>query len=368
LNISNFTERVLANWREHVPSVPTLNSTELKSLHHAFESKDHEALQNLFGRGSSIGLVTARALFYPFDLNRLIDSGLLYEENHGITSQFQFQRYHSLLLLSDFLRWESDPEFVLPVGPAGNYLALLTIRRRVESALDLGCGCGVQALLAARHSRYVVATDINSRALALTRFNAELNDIHNIETRPGSYFEPVRDQGFDLIVANLPYVITPEKRLVYRTVDQLGDAAILELLNEIPGYLNEDGFAQILINWIHRANQEPSQPIQQSIQNRNVDAWLIHNGSKAPDEYAEMWLKSDSKKYKTTKKDWVNWYHRNHIERIALGAVALRYRGNAQNWLRSVTINETLTEPAGDEILRSFAAQDALKQPEFMAA
>jgi Methylase of polypeptide chain release factors len=45
-------------------------------------------------------------------------------------------------------------------------LASLTVRRDVASALDVGTGCGVQALLAAKHAERVVATDINERALA----------------------------------------------------------------------------------------------------------------------------------------------------------------------------------------------------------
>ena len=44
-------------------------------------------------------------------------------------------------------------------------LADLTIRRPVGTALDVGTGCGIQALLAARHAERVVATDINERAL-----------------------------------------------------------------------------------------------------------------------------------------------------------------------------------------------------------
>ncbi len=255
MKILEFLERAVSLRRRHAPPVPNLSASELKQLRAIFDTDESETLHSLFGRGSSIGLDEARKLFLPFALERLIESGLLYEENHKIKSHFHAQSYNSLIFLSDFFKWESDSDFVLPIGPAGNYLALLTVRRQVELALDLGCGCGIQSLLAARHSSKVVATDINPRALALTRFNAELNDIHNIETLQGSYFEPVNGQRFDLIIANLPYVITPEKRLVYRTADQLGDAGILEWLGEIPNYLTEGGFAQILINWIHSVDQ-----------------------------------------------------------------------------------------------------------------
>lgn len=56
-------------------------------------------------------------------------------------------------------------------------LAALTVRRSIGTALDLGTGGGVQALLAARHSRRVVAVDVNPRALRYTAFNARLNGL-----------------------------------------------------------------------------------------------------------------------------------------------------------------------------------------------
>lgn len=364
LNILKFMERASLKKRRHVPSVPNLNPSELEALRQIFKGSEHETLQIIFSQGSLIGFDQAQKLFHPLDLNRLIHSGLLYEDEHGIRSHFQAQSYDGLIFFSDFFQWESDKDFVLSIGPAGNYLALLTIRRRVASTLDLGCGCGIQSLLAARHSDKVVAIDINLRALALTRFNAELNNIHNIETTQGSYFEPVKGQRFDLIVANLPYVITPEKHLIYRTVDQSGNTALYERLKEIPTYLNEGSFAQILINWIHNKNQDPLEPIHKATENLGMDTYLIHNGSKQPDDYADMWLKhlsqNDQRKFQKTKQDWLRWYRHQNIEKIALGAITLRRQSNKRNWFYSETINKALENPAGEQLLHLFTSQDNL--------
>lgn len=376
-------ERVLSGHGGRVPSVPDLSPSELKTLRQIFDSNRYASepsaqtnggsniLMMLFARGLSVRLDRARQTFLPLELDRLIESGLLCKENNEVKARFQAQPYSDLILFSDFFQWESARDFVLPIGPAGNYLALLTIRRQIESTLDLGCGCGIQSLLAARHSQKVVATDINPRALALTRFNAELNDIYNIETRQGSYFEPVKGQRFDLIVANLPYVITPERRLIYRTVDHTGREGLNERLKEIPSHLTEGGFAQVLINWVHREDQNPSEPIRQAIEGRRMDVWLIHNGSKQPGEYAEMWLRRQAQDnphaFQKTKQNWLQWYRRHHIDRIVLGVITLRRRSGARNWFCPATVNRTLEDPAGEQFLRLFATRDyldSLESPE----
>ena len=79
---------------------------------------------------------------------------------------------------------------VMGIGGATRTLLEMTVRDQVDSALDVGCGCGIQALYLATHARRVVATDVSARACALTQFNAALNET-TIDVREGSLFEPV---------------------------------------------------------------------------------------------------------------------------------------------------------------------------------
>lgn len=72
---------------------------------------------------------------------------------------------------------------VLGVGGASLTLSGLMITSPVESVLDLGTGCGIQALHASRHAKRVVATDISQRALDIAALNAALNGIDSIEFR-----------------------------------------------------------------------------------------------------------------------------------------------------------------------------------------
>ena len=46
------------------------------------------------------------------------------------------------------------------------------LRTPAERTLDLGTGGGYLAILAAEHSRHVLAADLNPRAVVMARFNA----------------------------------------------------------------------------------------------------------------------------------------------------------------------------------------------------
>jgi hypothetical protein len=224
--------------------------------------------------------------------------------------------------------------------------------------------CGVQSLLASRHCTKVTASDINLRALDLTLLNAGLNGISNIEVIQGSYFEPVEGRQFDLVVANLPYVIAPEEPLIYRNTDQPGDGRLRRLIAETPAYLNEGGFAHILANWIHTPGKTWGRPMFEAVSGRGADTWLIYNGSKDVQAYAGMWIDRESEKdartFAQTQKAWTNWYRRQGIEQIALGAVNLRRRTSGRNWFYTARVDNVLEDPSGDQLKRLFAAQDAL--------
>ncbi|HEU4851565.1 MAG TPA: class I SAM-dependent methyltransferase [Telluria sp.] len=83
-------------------------------------------------------------------------------------------------------------------------------------ALDLGCGAGAGVLtLAALYlGASVLGTDINPKALRLTELNAELAGAPRVQTRLSDLYEET-GAGFDLIVANPPFIADPNGR-IYR--------------------------------------------------------------------------------------------------------------------------------------------------------
>ena len=374
-----FPEHAVTLPRPHAPFIPNFSTIDLIELRRVFDKNYYSSepsaevdtgptiLKMLFARGLSIDIEKAERLFHPQMLDTMINCGLLSQEKGEVKSLFQAQPYQGMILFSDYYQWEHSNDYVLPIGPAGHYLANLTIRRKVNSALDLGCGCGIQALLAARHSAHVIATDINPRALALTRLNSALNGFKNIETLEGRYFEPLQGKNFDLILANLPYVITPENRHVYSDVDQPGNLSIHKWLIEIPNHIQEGGFAHVLVNWVHRIDEAWWLPLRQTLTDSHSDTWLIYTASKQPGEYANIWIdqqtRNDPVKFKKTKRAWLKWYRSNHIPQIALGAIVLRRRTSTDNWFQAVQAKKNLEGSAGDQFQRLFAIHDFLTSP-----
>lgn len=72
--------------------------------------------------------------------------------------------------------------------------------------LDVGCGYGPIGLTAAKlaHQGKVTMLDINERAVALARKNAERNSIYNVEVIASDLYQGVKGRQFDVILTNPP--------------------------------------------------------------------------------------------------------------------------------------------------------------------
>jgi len=116
------------------------------------------------------------------------------------------------------------------------------------SVLDLGTGCGLLALLAARSARRVVATDVVEACVRCTWRNALLNGFEvQVDVRLGDLFAPVTGEVFDLILTNPPQMPTPPSREVGEDEAAADDGghdgwAILDrVIREAPVYLKPGG-------------------------------------------------------------------------------------------------------------------------------
>jgi len=156
----------------------------------------------------------------------------------------------------DTARGAPREDHVLGVSPASTTLAQMTIRRPVGRALDLGTGCGVQALHLAKHAQSIVATDLNPRALRLADLGLRLSGV-SAELRLGSLYEPAGTDPYDLIITNPPFVMSPpsEAHLTYRESDFTADGLMRSVVTGAVDHLAPGGVLQVLGNWAHVAGE-----------------------------------------------------------------------------------------------------------------
>jgi methylase of polypeptide subunit release factors len=229
-------------------------------------------------------------------------------------------------------------DHVLGISAASTSLAELTLRHEVNSALDLGTGCGVQALHLAQHARQVVATDVNERALWVARLNAQLNECPNIAIREGSLFEPVAGQTFDLIATNPPFVISPAtaEQLVYRDSGLPGDQVVERIVRGLGAHLSPGGWGQVLANWVITNSQSWEQRMTTWLPDE-CDAYVVQREVLDPAEYVELWLKDSghygtadySKRYEA----WLGWLDQQGVSGIGFGWINVHHV-NAESPIR----------------------------------
>ncbi|MBO3088359.1 DUF7059 domain-containing protein [Cellulomonas dongxiuzhuiae] len=263
-------------------------------------------------------------------------------------------------------------DHVLGVGGASLTLAQATVRDPRRRVLDLGTGCGVQALHASRHAAHVVATDLSTRALAFARFTTALAGLGDdrVELRAGSMLEPVAGDTFDLVVSNPPFVITPRRGDVpaydYRDGGRAGDDLVRDLVTDVGSVLAPGGVAQLLANWEVRDGEEWHERIGAWVDASGLDAWVVLRDQQDPAQYAETWIRDGG----TTPADRATWTARygawlddlasRDVASVGFGVVTLRRPvAGAATLRRLESQTGPVRQPLGPVISAALAAHDA---------
>lgn len=117
------------------------------------------------------------------------------------------------------------------------------------SVLDMGTGCGIQAILAAENAVSVLAVDVNDKALQLAEQNAKLNRLSSkISFRKSDLFSGIKpSEKFDLIIFNPPYLPTSSAERTSGPLDAAwnggrdGRKVITPFLKQFPAHLKKGG-------------------------------------------------------------------------------------------------------------------------------
>lgn len=122
---------------------------------------------------------------------------------------------------------------------------------RSYRVVDVGTGCGILAIIAAKNAEHVFAIDLNPYAVRCAKRNAKLNEvIDKMDFVQSDLLGSVKDYPkFDLILFNAPYLPVQNKGGSWLerswTGGKSGRDIIDRFINEVLGCLNAEG--QILL-------------------------------------------------------------------------------------------------------------------------
>jgi methylase of polypeptide subunit release factors len=259
---------------------------------------------------------------------------------------------------------EDPPDFVAAYTSTSRLCDCLTPRSKVKTALDVGTGSGVQALLAARHARRVVATDINPRALAYTELNAALNGFTNIECRHGSLFEAAAGERFDLITCNAPYVVSPENRWAYRDSGLRGDEISQRVIRAAADHLADGGFATLLVSWVGAdEDSADDRPVAWAKALPGCDSWILSVWEEDPLGHAETWNKQFIGKPAEMGEAldrWSGYLKEIGAGWVSEGAFLMHRRPGRRHSARVDGIDDDALDASGEQVKRAFGARERL--------
>lgn len=166
-----------------------------------------------------------------------------------------WQPFHGLLLQVTPATLIPRPDTETLVDWALELLAAMPGEPRI---VDLGTGSGAIALAikaACPHAR-VTAVDFSTDALAVAQANGERLGLA-VDWRLGSWFEPLADQRFDLIVSNPPYIAGDDPHLPslrHEPITALtpggdGLADLQALIDGAPRHLQPGGWLLLEHGW-----------------------------------------------------------------------------------------------------------------------
>jgi methylase of polypeptide subunit release factors len=242
-----------------------------------------------------------------------------------------------------------DGEHVLGVGGASTTLAQLTPRDPVGRTLDVGTGCGVQALHASRHSGTVVGTDVSRRALHLAGLTAALSAVE-IDLRESDLLEPVTGESFDLVISNPPFVIGAPESRTYRDSGLPLDTVGSWLAGEGPGLLTAGGTLVMLANWVHRDDEDWQDRVTGWLPPHGVDALVVQRELLDPAAYVATWLADAGERGNPSYADrydaWLAGLEGERVAAVGFGFVVLR-RTDAERRVTTLDWPHPVEQPLG---------------------
>lgn len=217
---------------------------------------------------------------------RLVDAEVLTPVGDALRSAVLIIPLLGVWILSDPL--DRDAEAVMGPGITTLDIAGVLPDAPPPRVLDVGCGAGTLALIAARRgAASVVGVDISPRAVAVARFNARLNglDARFVE---GDLTAPVGDARFDLVVSQPAFIARPPDvaASTFAHAGPVGDELALRLLGELGARLAPGGSAVLLVQSAVRAGAPLHARVRRALGDDSLGLFVLTSTATGPDIYS----------------------------------------------------------------------------------
>ena len=332
---------------------------------HRIEGSELEPFMRLFVLRAPIDCEAALKTLSPLSEEELVGAGLL-EMRDEARALVRILPQRGMFVLSDWPRGQEKLryDYVMGLSPSTITVANLGVRGPMGDYLDLGTGSGFLAMLAAAESERVVAIDLNERAVAMARFNMELNRLTNVECLHGDMFAPVQNRKFDSILTNPPYVISPDEKFQFMDSSLGGEEFCKQLARKAPELLNDGGWFQMTFNWTEREGVEWTDQLTTWFEGTGCDAWVLRFERDDPDSYATAWIRQslgdDPALYEERYSVWMKYFEELDIEAVSMGFVTMRLAPKSRNWIDIEDAPGVPQGSAGEQIRRVFNSRDHL--------
>ena len=386
LRDANFTPHGVAERLGETASA-ALGRSEFLAVRHELRERGGDdplgTLIALFPTGATVAEKAADRAFGAFGLAGAISTGLVEQVGDGVRATIDLSPYGDddgdWWVLSD-LGSDVRPgpvrsDHVLGIGGASVTLAQSTVRPAVGSALDLGTGCGVQALHLSRHVDAVTVTDVSERALRFAVTNAALNGF-SWEALAGDLAAPVGDRRFDLVVGNPPFVVGPARgsreRMVYRDSGRVGDGICSELVGALPALLNPGGYGQLLANWLHVEGEPWEERVGGWLAATGLDAHAVQREALDPAGYVALWLRDAGElrgaDAARRTDEWLEWFTENRVEAVGFGLISVHAAGSDQPVVRVEEAMQEHDTIIGPEVAAWFSRVSYVRGADLLAS
>ncbi|MGZ3475591.1 MAG: methyltransferase domain-containing protein [Polyangiales bacterium] len=252
----------------------------------------------------------------------LLEIGFVVERGEGLVCPFFVNLVNDTFVVCDDL--SLGGEAVMGAGATtGGLIQAAYPTQRISSALDLGCGAGTAALLFASKVDRVVGIDINPRAIVLSKVNARINGITNVEFLEGDFFAPVANEKFDLIVSQPPFVSLPDEstRATFLHGGRRGDEITLGVLERVAPHLAPGGRAVVLLDCPKVGDEKPVQRLRAAV-GPDSNLLLLVSTPKNLDDHCTFYAASS---HATLGPDFERAAiaHREHLARVGIEELRL---------------------------------------------